>query len=65
MRIFIALCVLFVGTYCAPMLDKQFENEWALFKRVHQKQYNTIEEERIRYVMRVFYNLEKIFLLFH
>jgi hypothetical protein len=46
-----ALCVLFVGASCAPMLDHQLGNEWALFKRVHQKQYNSVEEESFRYVI--------------
>ncbi|CAF3606443.1 unnamed protein product [Rotaria sp. Silwood1] len=49
MKFFIALCVLFVGAYCAPILDNQLGNEWALFKSVYQKQYNTTEEENIRY----------------
>ncbi|CAF2632084.1 unnamed protein product [Rotaria sp. Silwood2] len=48
MKVFIALCVLFVGAYCAPVLDNQLGNEWALFKSVYQKQYNTTEEENIR-----------------
>jgi hypothetical protein len=51
MKIFMALCVLFVGASCAPMLDHQLGNEWALFKRVHQKQYNSVEEESFRYVI--------------
>jgi hypothetical protein len=51
MKIFITLCVLFVAAYSAPMLDNQLENEWALFKRVHKKHYNSIEEENARYVM--------------
>ncbi|CAF4152314.1 unnamed protein product, partial [Adineta steineri] len=48
MKVTIALCVLFVGAYCAPMLDEQLGNQWALFKRVHEKQYNSIEEETAR-----------------
>jgi cathepsin L len=48
MKAVIALCVLFVGAYCAPMPNVQFENEWTLFKRVHEKQYNSIEEETTR-----------------
>ncbi len=55
MKIFIALCALFVGAFCAPMLGSQFDNEWTLFKRVHQKQYDTIEEESIRYEMTDFF----------
>jgi hypothetical protein len=61
MKIFITLCVLFIGAYCVPLLDKQLGNEWALFKRVHQKQYKTNEEESARYVIREFFNLEMIF----
>jgi cathepsin L len=48
MKAFIALCVLFVGAYCAPMLDEQLGNSWALFKRVHEKQYSSVEEESAR-----------------
>ncbi len=51
MKIFIAICVLVVGTFCAPMLDNQVNSEWELFKRVHEKQYKTSEEESIRYVI--------------
>jgi cathepsin L len=47
MKVVIALCVLFVGAYCVPMLDEHNE-QWALFKRVHEKQYNSVEEESIR-----------------
>jgi hypothetical protein len=54
MKVFISLCVLFVGAYCAPILDNQLSNEWALFKRVHQKQYKTIEEESVRYDIKEF-----------
>jgi hypothetical protein len=50
MKVAIALCVLFVGAYCAPMLDEQLGSQWALFKRVHEKQYNSVEEETARYV---------------
>jgi hypothetical protein len=48
MKAFIALCVLFVGAYSAPMLDEKLGNPWSLFKRVHGKQYNSIEEETNR-----------------
>jgi hypothetical protein len=64
MKVFITLCVLFIGAYCVPLLDKQLGNEWALFKRVHQKQYKTNEEESARYVIREFFNLEMIFLFY-
>lgn len=50
MKVFIALYILFVGVYCAPMLSNQHGNEWELFKHVHKKQYKTSEEESIRYV---------------
>jgi hypothetical protein len=36
------------------MLDHQLGADWATFKRVHKKQYNTIEEESVRYVIRNF-----------
>jgi len=45
MKAFIALCVLFVGAYCAPTLDNE---SWELFKRVHEKQYSSVEEEAAR-----------------
>ena len=48
MKACIALCLLFVGAYCAPMLGEQQANPWALFKRVHGKQYNSVEEEATR-----------------
>jgi cathepsin L len=48
MKAFIALCVLFVGAYCAPMLDEQLGNAWTLFKRVHEKQYSSVAEETNR-----------------
>jgi hypothetical protein len=55
MKAVIALCVLFVGAYCAPMLDEQLGNQWSLFKRVHEKQYSTVEEESTRYVKQHLY----------
>lgn len=51
MKIFIVLSILFIGAYCAPMLGNELNNEWELFKRIHQKQYNTNEEESVRYVI--------------
>jgi hypothetical protein len=54
MKAVIALCILFVGAYCAPMLDDQLDNAWNLFKRVHGRQYNSVEEESTRYVMTFF-----------
>ncbi|CAF1131708.1 unnamed protein product [Rotaria sordida] len=44
MKVVIALCVLFVGAYCAPVYD----DEWTLFKRTYGKQYNSVEEEANR-----------------
>jgi hypothetical protein len=54
MKAIIALCVLFVGAYCAPMLDEKLGTQWALFKNTHKKQYNSIEEEIARYVIQYF-----------
>jgi cathepsin L len=48
MNVFIALCVLLVGAYCAPMLNKQLDDEWESFKNVHKKQYNSVAEESAR-----------------
>jgi hypothetical protein len=48
MKVAIAVCMLFVGAFCAPMLDEQLGNAWTLFKRVHQKQYKSVEDESIR-----------------
>jgi hypothetical protein len=61
MKVFIGLCVLFIGGYCVPLFDKQLGNEWALFKRVHQKQYKTNEEENARYVIREFFLIWKLY----
>jgi hypothetical protein len=65
MKAVIALCVLFVGAYCAPMLDDQLGNAWNLFKRVHEKQYNSVEEESTRYVMTFFSDNLEILFWFH
>lgn len=54
MKAVIVLCVLFVGAYCAPMLDEKLGSQWALFKNTHKKQYNSIEEETARYVIPYF-----------
>ena len=56
MKVVIALCVLFVGAYCAPMLDEQLGNDWTLFKNTHNKQYDSVEEEAARYVRKYFPN---------
>lgn len=50
MKAFIALCLLFVGAYCAPMIDEQLNSQWELFKRTHEKTYATVEQEAARYV---------------
>jgi hypothetical protein len=52
MQIVIVFSVLVVGVFCAPMLDDGLGDPWALFKRVYQKQYSSIEEESVRYVMK-------------
>jgi hypothetical protein len=51
MKAVIALCVLFVGAYCAPMLDEELGAQWTLFKSTYGRQYNSVEEEAIRYVI--------------
>jgi cathepsin L len=48
MKLVIALCVLFVGAYCVPVLDEQLNSNWDLFKRVYGKQYNSVEDEANR-----------------
>ena len=48
MKIIFTVCVLFIGAYAAPMLDEQLGNAWTLFKRVHNKQYQSIEHETAR-----------------
>lgn len=54
MKAFIALCVLVIGAYCAPTID-EFNNEWTLFKRVHEKQYSSVQEEATRYIIQYFH----------
>jgi len=44
MKVFIALCLLFVCVYSAPTLDAP----WTLFKRTYEKQYTSVEEEMNR-----------------
>jgi hypothetical protein len=51
MKIWIILCVFFVSASCAPMVDNQLSNGWALFKHVLGKQYKSLEEELARYVL--------------
>jgi len=48
MKAILALCVLFVGAYCAPMFDDHLSSSWTLFKKVHEKKYATAEEEAAR-----------------
>jgi len=45
MKAFIALCLLFVCAYSAPTSNVELDAPWALFKRVHEKQYSSVEEE--------------------
>jgi len=48
MKITFVLCLLFVGAYCAPILDDQLNDSWTLFKRVFKKTYASTEEETVR-----------------
>jgi hypothetical protein len=48
MKLTFALCLLFVGAYCAPILDEQLNDSWTLFKRVFKKGYASNEEEMVR-----------------
>jgi hypothetical protein len=45
MKICFVLCLLFVGAYCAPIVDEQLNESWELFKRVFKKTYASTEEE--------------------
>jgi len=47
MKAALAICLLVVGAYCAPMVNER-DNHWALFKRVHKRQYISVEEESTR-----------------
>jgi len=48
MKAFLALCLLFIGAaHCAP-LDDTLAEPWTLFKRVHEKNYASAEEETSR-----------------
>ena len=48
MKVFIVLYVLLGSAYCAPMLDEQLNNRWAIFKETFKKQYGTMDEEMTR-----------------
>ena len=48
MQVSIVFCLLVAGAYCAPMLDEKLGNMWSLFKRVHKKQYNSVDDETSR-----------------
>lgn len=48
MKAVLALCFLFIGVYCAPVVDETRNSQWELFKRVHEKTYATVEEEANR-----------------
>ncbi len=54
MKVAITLCTLFISAYCIPMFDEELNNAWSLFKRVHKKQYASIEEEMTRYTKKSF-----------
>ena len=43
MKLFIVLRVLVASAFCAPMPEDQLGDACALFKRVYQKQYNSLE----------------------
>jgi cathepsin L len=45
MKAFIALCLLFVAVYSAPTFNVELDAPWVLFKRTHEKQYASTEEE--------------------
>ncbi|CAF1021254.1 unnamed protein product [Adineta steineri] len=48
MKICIILFTVFLSTYCVSILDEKLNNSWSLFKRIHKKQYVSIEEEITR-----------------
>ncbi|CAF1040579.1 unnamed protein product [Didymodactylos carnosus] len=58
MKILIALCVLFIGAFCAPTFDTANNEGWNLFKQVHSKQYTNDEETYRRGIWEA--NLQKI-----
>jgi len=45
MKAFIALCLLFACVYSAPTPNAELDAPWALFKRMFEKQYTSVEEE--------------------
>jgi cathepsin L len=48
MKAFIALCLLFVCVYSAPVFDATLDAPWALYKRTFEKQYASDAEEITR-----------------
>jgi cathepsin L len=48
MKAFIALCLLFVCVYSAPVFDSTLDAPWALYKSTFEKQYASDAEEIIR-----------------
>jgi len=48
MKAFIALCLLFVCVYSAPIFDTTLDAPWALYKRTFEKQYASDAEELTR-----------------
>ncbi|CAF4526838.1 unnamed protein product, partial [Didymodactylos carnosus] len=58
MKVFIALCVLFIGAFSAPAFDTANNDGWNLFKQVYSKQYTNEQEVHRRSVWES--NLQKI-----
>lgn len=50
MKLFIALCLfsVFCVVYSAPPFSELLDTPWMLYKRTHEKQYLSIEEENNR-----------------
>jgi hypothetical protein len=48
MKAFLVICVLFVGTFCAPMFETELDQSWELFNQVYEKKYASMEEETTR-----------------
>ncbi len=41
----------FVGASCAPTLNKEFSDKWALLKRMQSKPYKSVEDVSTQYVI--------------
>ncbi|CAF1486102.1 unnamed protein product [Adineta ricciae] len=48
MKVFIAVCFLFVYVYSLPTFDATLDSAWALYKRTYEKQYGSNVEESKR-----------------